>query len=125
MGIFYTNCEISSHADRERSVVVDKVLVDTGAEHTWISEKTLREIGIEPEKEEILFVMADGRTISRKIGFAIVRVGDRFTTDEVVFAGEGDLEILGARSLEGLNLTVDPRNKKLIAAGPHLAAAAA
>ena len=34
----------------------------------------------------------------------------------------GDLTILGARTLEGLSLVVDPRKKKLVAAGPILAA---
>jgi len=45
-----------------------------------------------------------------------------FTVDEVVFAEKGDLLLLGARSLEGMNLTVDPRRKKLVAAGPLPAA---
>ena len=60
--------------------------------------------------------------ITRSIAFVIVRVGEFFTTDEVVFAERGDLALLGARSLEGLNLVVDARQKKLVAAGPVLAA---
>ena len=56
------------------------------------------------------------------MGFAIVRVNRSFTIDEVVFAEKGDLLLLGARSLEGLNLTVDSRRKRLVAAGPVLAA---
>ncbi len=44
------------------------------------------------------------------------------TTDEIVFAQKGDLQLLGARTLEGLNLKVDSRNKKLVAAGPFVAA---
>ncbi len=43
---------------------------------------------------------------------------------EVVFAEPGDLVFLGARSLEGMNLRVDPRNKQMLAAGPINAAAA-
>ena len=42
--------------------------------------------------------------------------------DEVVFADEGDLSLLGARTLEGLNARVDPEGKRLVAAGPILAA---
>jgi len=45
-----------------------------------------------------------------------------FTIDEVVFAQKGDLLLLGARTLEGLNLVVDSRRKKLVAAGPLPAA---
>jgi hypothetical protein len=44
--------------------------------------------------------------------------------DEVVFAETGDLQLLGARALEGLNLQVDARRKKLVAAGPIVTAAA-
>ena len=43
--------------------------------------------------------------------------------DEVVFAQSGDLELPGARSLEGLNLRVDYRAKELVAGGPIPAAA--
>jgi hypothetical protein len=47
------------------------------------------------------------------------------TLDEVVFGEPGDLVLLGSRSLEGLNLRVDPLSKRLIDAGPAPAAAAA
>ena len=62
--------------------------------------------------------MANGQQITRSVGFAIVRVEKAFTVDEVVFAEKGDMLLLGARSLEGLNLAVDSRKKKLVAAGP-------
>ena len=40
----------------------------------------------------------------------------------LVFGEPGDLTLLGARTLEGLSLVVDPRKKRLVAAGPILAA---
>lgn len=43
---------------------------------------------------------------------------ERFTIDEVVFAEPGELLLLGARTLEGLNLTIDTSRKRLVAAGP-------
>ncbi len=49
-------------------------------------------------------------------------IGECFTIDEVVFGEEGDMPLLGARTLGGLNLTVDSRLKKLVAAGPLPAA---
>jgi hypothetical protein len=66
--------------------------------------------------------MANGTVITRSVGFAIVRIDDAFTVDEVVFAEEGDLLLLGARSLEGMNLTVDAPRKRLVASGPLSAA---
>jgi predicted aspartyl protease len=56
------------------------------------------------------------------VGFAVIKVNESFTVDEVVFAEKGDLLLLGARTLEGLGLVVDSRKKKLVAAGPLPAA---
>jgi hypothetical protein len=66
--------------------------------------------------------MANGQTVTRSVGFAIVRVGETFTVDEVVFGEPGDQVILGARTLEGLNLMVDAGRKRFVAAGPVPAA---
>ena len=123
MGTFYTSCRIENHINRNKSTEVPKLLVDTGAEFTWINAETLKKIGVAREKKDYTFVTATGQEITRTIGFAIIHVGNAVTIDEVVFGEPGDLELLGARSLEGLNLRVDSRAKKLVAGGPILAAA--
>jgi len=122
LGTFYTSCRVENHVDRKKSVEVPKLLVDTGAEFTWINGASLKKAGIVREKKDYTFVTATGQEITRTIGFAIIRVGNAVTIDEVVFGEPGDLELLGARSLEGLNLRVDSRAKKLVAGGPILAA---
>lgn len=122
IGTFYTSCRIHHTVDRDKRAEVPKLLVDTGSEYTWVSEKTLEQLGIQREKKDLSFVMANGTLVTRSVGFAIIHVDDHFTIDEVVFAEEGDLLPLGARTLEGLNLTVDSRLKKLVAAGPLPAA---
>lgn len=121
MGLFNVGCLIANHQDRTRSVRVSKVMVDTGSELTWIRQKHLKKIGVEPEEKTLRFITADGREIIRSIGFAIIRVGREITIDEVVFAQESDFQLLGARTLEGLNVKVDLRNKKLVGAGPIVA----
>jgi hypothetical protein len=68
--------------------------------------------------------MANGSIITRSVGYAVLKVNESETVDEVVFAQKGDLQLLGARALEGLNLKVDSRRKKLVAAGPIVVAAA-
>jgi predicted aspartyl protease len=122
MGTFYAKCKVENPVDRARSVVIPKLLVDTGSEFTWISERTLERIGIPREKKDIAFVLANGQEVTRSVGFAIIRLDKFFTIDEVAFAEKGDLLLLGARTLEGLNLTIDPARKKLVAAGPLPAA---
>lgn len=115
-------CRISNVVDRSRSVEIPQILVDTDSEYTWVTGRLLEEIGIVREKKDLHFVMANGEQVTRSVGFAILHVEDSFTIDDVVFAEPGDLLLLGARTLEGLNLTVDSRLKQLVAAGPLPAA---
>ena len=122
MGTFYTSCRIENHVDRSKSIRIPKLLVDTGSEHTWIPAAKLEKIGVKREKKDIPFIMANGEMVTRSVGFAILRVARHFTIDEVVFAEGGDLALLGARTLEGLNLTVDSSRMKLVAGGPLPAA---
>ena len=118
MGTCKVGAKIENVVDREQNVTIPKMLVNTGSEYTWVPTSMLEKIGVKREKKDLAFVMANGQQITRSVGFAIVRVDKAFTVDEVVFAEKGDLLLLGARSLEGLNLIVDSRQKKLVAAGP-------
>lgn len=122
MGTFHVRCKLENPANRRRSAVVPRLLVDSGSEHTWVPEATLEKIGIPREKKDVTFVMANGQHITRSVGFAVIRLEAHLTVDEVVFAEKGDLSLLGARTLEGLNLRVDAARKRLVAAGPLPAA---
>ncbi len=122
MGTFHVGCKIENHVDRSRAIRFSKMLVDTGSEYTWVPKEKLESIGVAREKKDISFVMANGSVITRSVGFAIIFVEKTFTIDEVVFAEKGDLALLGPRTLEGLNLVVDPARKRLVAAGPVPAA---
>ena len=122
MGTFYVGALIENHIDRKNSARISKLLVDTGSEHTWLPETILDKIGVSREKKDVSFVMANGTVVTRSVGFAVIRVDKYFTIDEVVFAEKGDLVLLGARTLEGLNLVVSPTRRKLVAAGPIPAA---
>jgi predicted aspartyl protease len=124
MGAFFTRCKIENIVDRKKSAVMPKMLVDCGSEYTGVPATTLEKIGVKREKKDVEFVMANGQRVTRSVGFAIIRLDKYFTVDEVVFAEKGDLLLLGARTLEGLSLTVDPRKKKLVASGPIPAASA-
>src|SRR5437667_2927785 len=122
MGAFHTRCKIENPVERKRSALLEKLLVDTGSEFTWVSAKILDKIGITREKKDVGFIMANGERGTRSVGFGIIRLDKYFTIDEVVFAEPGDLMLLGARTLEGLNLRVNSREKRLVAAGPLPAA---
>ncbi|MES2179969.1 MAG: hypothetical protein V4550_19060 [Gemmatimonadota bacterium] len=99
-------------------------MVDTGSEYTWVPRSALEAAGIAPLRTA-RFIAADGRALERWTAFANVYAGGTSAPDIVVFAEAGDLTLLGARALEGLNLRVDSVAKMLVPAGPVPAAAAA
>jgi predicted aspartyl protease len=122
MGTFYVGCKVENHKDPKKVAVVPKLLVDSGSEFTWLPAEILERIGVEPVKKDLQIQMANGQIVTRSVGFAVLRVAKFFTTDEVVFAQKGDLALLGSRAMEGMNVSVDARRKRLVAAGPVVAA---
>jgi predicted aspartyl protease len=124
MGIFRTNLAVSALATPERRHELHDVMVDTGSEYNWIPSEVLIELGVAPVRVD-RFETADGRVLEREIGFALVYAGGRSAPSIVVFAGDGDMILLGAHGLEGLNLRVDLARKELVPAGPVPVAAAA
>jgi predicted aspartyl protease len=121
LGTFHVACTVADLSDR-KAAAVPRLLVDTGSECTWIASDLLDKVGIKRRKKDQVFLLANGESITRSIGYALLRVQGIETVDEVVFAQPGDLQLLGARTLEGLNLAVDPGKKRLVAAGPRPAA---
>ena len=124
MGTFRTEVEIESAEHRGPRRALGGMLVDTGSELTWVPAGELEALGITPART-MRFRQATGTVVERRVGFAIVHVGGTSTADDIVFAEPGDLSILGARTLEGLNVAIDPVSKRLVDAGPMLGAAVA
>jgi predicted aspartyl protease len=124
MGTFRVDIEIENPARPGETRRVESALIDTGAELSWFPRAILESLGIEPIKVW-QFRQADGTVLARWSGGARVRLAGIETLDEVVFGEPGDLTLVGARSLEGMNLRIDPISKRLTDAGPAPAAAAA
>jgi predicted aspartyl protease len=124
MGAFRTDVELENPARPGERRRLSAVLVDTGAELSGVPAEVLDSLGI-PRLKRWQFRQADGTLLERWAGPALVYAGGTVTFDEVIFGKKNDLILLGARSLEGLNLRVDPYRKILIDAGPAPAAVAA
>jgi predicted aspartyl protease len=124
MGTFRTDVELEhiSHPGTRR--VIRNALVDTGAALSWFPREIVDAIEA-PRIKVWHFRQADGTVLERWTAEVRVFAGGTSTTDEVVVGEPGDLVLLGARSLEGLNLMVDPVSMRLVDAGPAPAAAAA
>jgi len=122
MGSLATSISVTNPQDRTQVVVIPSLLVDSGSELTWVRTERLRPAKIQPVRTQQKFELADGSTVARDVGWAIIQVGTFATIDEVVFANANDKELLGVHTLEGLRLLVDPHGRRLVFAGPALAA---
>jgi predicted aspartyl protease len=124
MGTFRLDVAIENAARPGVQATVSSMLVDTGAELSVVPASTLESLGIERWKE-LRFRQADGTVFSRWVGSALLYAVGRMTADDVVFGEPGDRVLVGARSLGGLNLRIDPVTKRLVDAGPMPLAALA
>ena len=113
MGVF--NCPvILENMDGERSLEIE-AMVDTGASYTIVPARQLKELGVSPI-DKVVLVMADGRTIECDIGEALATVNGRRIPTLVVFGDDNARALLGAYTLEGLRLAVDPAQRQLVPA---------
>jgi len=124
MGSFRVDIEIENPARPGERRLLRSVLVDTGAEMSWVPAEVLESLAVE-RNNQWPFRQADGTIHERWTGGVTIYVAGRRAGDEVVFGQPGDLVLLGSRSLEGLNFRVEPVTKQLVDAGPAPAATAA
>lgn len=121
MGTFRVNVEIENPARPGERRLLRSVLVDTGAELSWVPAEALESLAIE-RYATWHFRQADGTILERWVGGAFVYVAGKRTADDIVFGEPGDLVLLGARTLEGLNFRIEPVSRLLVDAGPAPAA---
>lgn len=124
MGTFRVDIAIENPVRPGQKRALRSVPVDTGAELSWIPADVLESLEIE-RYGRWRFRQADGTVLERWTGPAFVHAQGKRATDDVVFGEPSDLVLLGARSLEGLNLRIDPVSRQLVDAGPAPAAAIA
>ena len=111
MGTFNWPLRISS-MDREQSREIEAT-VDTGAAYTTLPVNLLHEIGVEPRGKR-RFLLAGGRRIEMDYGEARASINGESVTTLVVFGRDEAPALLGAYTLEGLALAVDPVEQRLV-----------
>ncbi len=124
MGSFRVDVEIENLARPGERRTLRALLVDTGAELSWVPAEILESLGVE-RNNQWRFRQANGTILERWTGSVLLHFAGRRVADEMVFGMPGDLVLLGSRSIEGLNLRVEPVTKRLVDAGPAPAAIAA
>lgn len=90
-----------------------EALVDTGSSYAVVPAATLRALGVTPARKQP-FKYADGRVMERDVGQTWVKINDQALVRVVVFGEGGDESLLGADTLEGFGLGVDPIGRRLV-----------
>ncbi len=121
MGTFRTIVGVENVSQQSGIRELPETMVDTGSEFTWIPRTVLESLDIKVQRKQ-RFILADGRSVEREMGYAIIHAAGFATADDVVFAEVDDLILLGVRSIEGMNLRIDVVRKQLVEAGPVVAA---
>ena len=114
MSEFKVNLTAVNPKEEDRRTPPVEALVDTGELLSWLPKEELQNIGINPECKK-RFVMADKEIIERNIGYAILTAEGYSTIDEVVFAEDGDMTLLGVRTIEGFKVMVDNIGHRFVA----------
>ncbi len=111
VGTFNCPLRISSmDGQLSRDVVAT---VDTGAAYTTLPANLLRELGVAPTGKR-RFLLADGRRVDMDFGQAWATIDSESVVTLVIFGEDDGPALLGAYTLEGLALAVDPVEQRLV-----------
>ena len=111
MGVFTVPIQIAAEHGRELREF--DAIVDTGASFTSLPASALDELGVARTRRET-FRLANGETDEMDMGEARIHVNGVEATTLVLFAEEESPVLLGAYTLEGLLLGVDPHGGQLV-----------
>lgn len=111
MGLTFVDIRVGNPANDIEPVKV-RCLVDSGAVYTLVSRPVLEQLRIQPHSRRE-FILANGEAIERDLGTAAFFYGDRRGDSLVIFGELGDEPLLGATTLEGFGLILDPFRREL------------
>src|SRR5208283_723368 len=106
MGTFTAKVRVWKPEHPETTEELD-LFVDTGAAYSWISRGRLERIGVMPTRR-MSFRTIEGRVLQRDLAVVYVATDGYWVPDVVVMAEPGEMEVLGAHSIEGLGMAADP-----------------
>ena len=109
MGLVFVDAEVQGRARRRRPV---RFLVDSGASYSVLPRRVWRAIGLEP-KRTMVFTLADGTELRRKVSECLVRLEGQEGHTPVVLGEGADEALLGVVTLETLGLVLNPFDRTL------------
>jgi len=114
LSAFMVNLIAINPKDEHRQTPPVEVLVDTGAELSWLPKQALLDAGITPRGKKRFYTVTK-QLIERSFGYAILTAEGYTTNDEIVFAEQGDMFLLGVRTIEGFSVMVDNIGHRFVA----------
>lgn len=111
MGMTYKRAIIRQGRKSKASRQVS-FLIDSGAFHSLVPSKILRELRVEPYRS-VDIVLADGSEITRAVGDLFFDLDGHSGMAPVIFGLEGEEPLLGATTLESLGLVLNPLRREL------------
>lgn len=111
MALTYLSVTVTNPSNGKAKKIDRRFLVDSGATYSVIPEEELKRLKIKPDSKQE-FILANGQKIVKKMGEARFTYKDHQRTAPVVFGDKG-VYLLGATTLEVMDLILDPINRKL------------
>jgi predicted aspartyl protease len=121
MGTFFVGALLAATQRPERREPV-KLLVDSGSTYTWVAAALLHTLAVVPTERRRV-VTIEGQVTERDAAEVLITLEGRTLHTVCLFGDAGDRDVLGAYTLEGFGLGVDPVQRKLIPALQYGAAA--
>ena len=112
MGVVEVTITITNPDDRSRRRDIPDAIVDTGASWTTIPKAMANELGLEIVGRKR--VMTANGPVNVEHSHAMVEYDGRLSFSDIRVSDTYSGVLLGALSLEGMALAVDPKSGKLI-----------
>ncbi len=113
VGITFTKARLTNPRRADLAEIEIDMLVDSGAFFSVVPASILEALAVARTQPKE-FVLADGTHVTYDVGEVNFAVGDLDATSKVVFAPEGVTPLLGALTLEGLTLMLNPVTRELL-----------
>ena len=113
MSSFKVNLTAINPKDENKCTPPVEALVDTGSELSWLPRQLLLDAGITPKGKKS-FSTATKEAVEREYGYAILEAEGFETINEVIFAEDSDMSLLGVHTIEGFGVMVDNIHQRFV-----------
>jgi clan AA aspartic protease len=111
MGMTFVKAKIRD-SKKSKNIYEGDFLIDSGAFYTVLPKEVWKKLGLEAEDRKVLR-LANGDIIERDISTAYIAINGVESSSPVILGEKDDSYLIGALTLEALNLGINPVNRTL------------